>query len=621
MHTLKLLLLTAAAAVLTACSGGSQDTLVNGGNSGNGTGGPTTIGSLTLLTSSPQIPSDGTADATITALVRDSNNNVMADVPVVFTANSGSLVVAQPATTDDNGLLTAKLGIAGNPTNRAITVTGLAGNLTSNVLVNVIGTALTITGPSSLPLGSTGDYSVVLTNAGSVGIGNTAVTIASANANGLAPQTQIFTDAQGRGSFTLSANNSGTDTINASALGIQATQSVVVSSDTFSFTSPAAGTEVSLGANVGVTVNWLQNGTPVANQPITFASTRGTVSASPVNTDASGNASITLASNNAGPAVVTATNSAGTSIQLNIEFVATAPTSLELQATPFTVATNEQSTITAVVRDAAGNLVKNQTVTFLLDDTTGGSLSVAQAITNSQGRAQTFYNASSTTSAVGGVHVTGAVQGFAGATDQVDLTVAQRAVFISLGTGNTVEEPSQSQYKKEWAIQVTDAQGNGVNLVNVSVSVLSERYWDGTRFWNGKSWETLTGVEALPAAGCADEDINRNGVLDPGEDLNANGRVEAGNRVTAVARVGGGSTVTTDTNGFALVDLYYPQDLAYWLEVTLEASATVQGTEARKAATFLLEGASSDFTSENVAPPGLVSPFGVDGNCATAPPQ
>jgi hypothetical protein len=619
MHKLKLLWLTATAALLCACSGGSDDTL--SGGAGPGGVPAATIGSLTLLTSSPQIPSDGKTNATITALVRDSNNTVMTDIPVIFTASSGSLVVAQPATTDANGVLTAQLGTAGDPTNRAITVTGRAGTSSqATVTVNVIGTSLTITGPTSLPLGSTGNFSVVLTNAGSTGIGNQTVAITSSSANGLAPS-QVVTDAQGRGSFVLSATNGGADMVTATALGIAATQTVTVSADTFTFTAPAAGTEVSLGSNAVVTVNWLQSGAAVANQPINFTTTRGTVSQGTVNTDGAGNASVTVTANNAGPAVLTATNSGGTSTQRTIEFVATTPATLEVQANPFTVVTNGQSTITAIVRDAIGNLVKNQAVNFVLTDTTGGSLSVAQAVTNSQGRAQTFYNASGTTSAVSGVRIDATVQG-SGVTDFVNLTVAQREVFIALGTGNEIFEPTTAQYRKEWVIQVTDAQGNGVGLVDVSVSILSERYWDGVRAYVEPpgAWVTRPGSEALPAAGCVDEDANRNGVLDlPGEDANGNLRIEAGNIATVVAQVGGGSTVRTNTNGFAIVDVYYPQNYAYWLEVTLEARASVQGTEFAEAATFVLEGLAADFATENTAPPGLASPFGTDGLCGTPP--
>src|SRR5690606_17191208 len=171
----------AAAAMLAACSGGSDDTIIGGGGPGPGNA---QVGSLTLLTSSPQMPSDGTAAATITALVRDSNNNVMADIPVIFTSSSGSLAVSQPATTDANGVLTATLNTAGDPTNRAITVSAQTGSASDSVVVNVIGTALTITGPTNLPLGSTGNYTVLLQSAGGAGIGNRTVTLSSASNNG-----------------------------------------------------------------------------------------------------------------------------------------------------------------------------------------------------------------------------------------------------------------------------------------------------------------------------------------------------------------------------------------------------------------------------------------------------
>jgi len=35
---------------------------------------------------------------------------------------------------------------------------------------------------------------------------------------------------------------------------------------------------------------------------------------------------------------------------------------------------------------------------------------------------------------------------------------------------------------------------------------------------------------------------------------------------------------------------------------------------------FLLDGSTADFTSQNTSPPGVVSPFGSDQNCATPPP-
>jgi hypothetical protein len=613
MQTLKHWLLAAATLALCACSG-SDNSITNPGGT---TGGPSSAATLTLLTSSPQMPSDGSANATITALVRDASNNVISGQSVLFTASSGALVVTQPATTDDNGVLTATLSTAGDPTNRAITVTGMSGSAQSTVTVNVTGTALGLNGPTALPTGSTGKYNVVLTSAGGAGIANKAVTITSSKSNGIS-QTPIFTDATGSASFNLTANNNGVDTLTASALGIQTPISVNVSADAFAFTAPAANTEVAIGSPVSVTVNWKKNNAPVANSAITFSTTRGTLSAGTANTNASGDATITVTANNAGPGVVTATNTDGTSIQLNIEFVAITPASLDLQAAPFVITTNSQSALTATVRDAAGNFVKNQTVNFVLTDVTGGSLSVAQAVTNTQGQAKTFYNASNSTSAANGVRVDATVQGTA-VTDFAQITVGQRQVFVSFGTGNEIEEPNQAQYRTQWAVQVTDSQGNGVSGADVQLSILSRRYWEGTRVF-AQGPPAFWGTPHVPAAGCPDEDVNHNGVLDPGEDLNGNSKIEAGNILTVVPDVGTANTATTDKNGFALFWVYYPQAYAYWLEVTLTAKLTVQGTEFSETTVFVPDGSTTDFTSQSATPPGLVSPFGSDQNCATPPP-
>lgn len=628
MGKLKLIIIAAALAVLSACSGGSDDTLVGGGT---GPGGVpiATVGTLTLLTSSPQIPSDGGANATISALVQDANLNVMPDVSVVFSASSGSLVVTQPAVTDASGVLTAQLSTAGDKTNRTITISAIAGGTAQATLnVNVVGTTVQINGPGSIPLGATANFTAVVTDAGGTGVSGATVMVTSGAGNTVTLG-GTTTDVNGELDFTVTGSAGGNDTITASALGAQDMQAVNVSSDSFVFVIPdPAGplTEIDLGAEANIEVSWLQG----AGLPVTFATSRGSftdcaggaVANNTIVADGAGTAALCVRSSNAGPAVITATNNVGTSIQANVEFVATTPAGIEIQVAPATVPINGQSQITGVVRDANGNLVKNQTVSFVLTDVTGGSLSVPQAITNSQGRAQTVYNASATTSALDGVRIDATVQGFPAVTNFETLTVAQRELFISIGTGNEIDEPNTAQYRKEWVIQVTDAQGNGVAGANVTFSVLSDRYFEGFRSYPllGPAWVTNQ------LATCIDEDTltgnpsyDRNGVLDPGEDNNGNGRIEAGNIATAVAQAGGGATLVTDQNGFGILDVYWPQEYAYWLEVTLQARASVQGTESSESTTFQLDGAASDFTNETVAPPGVISPFSVDGDCSTPP--
>ncbi len=637
MGKLKLLVTIAAAAFLAACSGGSDNSLVNAGGAG---GVVASVASVTALTSRPTIQSDGSENATITALVRDENNNVMSGVPVLFAASSGSLILGAQIVTDDNGVVTATLTPGSDPTNRTITVSATAGtSAQSSVTVDVINTTLLINGPDSLAAGDTGPYTIILADAGGNGISGQQVTIASSAGNGLS-STLETTDVDGRATFDLTATANGTDTLTVSALGLTSTHTVDVSTDVFAFqlplaapavtpAPPATAPEIPLNQNQTLQVLWSDTNGPVQGMQVTFQTSRGTLvpANGVVTTDAAGLATVTLNSTNAGGATITATNQLNTSTQLGVEFVATVADSLELQADPFTIATDDQSTITAIVRDPNGNLVKGAVVSFNLTDVTNGSIAPQQAVTNSQGRAQTFYTSSSTTSQVDGVQIDATVIGTPTATDTVFLTVARRELFIALGTGNEIEEPNTAQYRQEWIVQVTDADGNGVDLVELTVGILSERYWDGTRVYYSPpgAWLTQLGVEAVPLLGCTDEDRNRNGILDPlplpDEDFNMSGEVEAGNVATVAAQnPGPNGEVITDANGFAIIDVFWPQDHALWVEVTLEARAAVQGTETRASATYRLPILASDVSQQNQAPPGINSPFGTDGNCATHDP-
>lgn len=637
MGKLKLLVTIAAAAFLAACSGGSDNSLVG---AGGGTGVfNANVATVTALTSRPTIESDGSQNATITALVRDENNNVMEAVPVLFSANSGSLVLGADIVTDENGIVTATLSPGGDPTNRTITVTATAGgSAQSTVTVDVINTTLLINGPDSLAAGDTGPYTIVLADAGGNGIGAQQVTIASSAGNTLSSMLET-TDVDGRATFNLTATSNGTDTITVTGLGLTSTHTVDVSTDVFAFQlplaapavmppSPATTPEIPLNQNQTLEVLWSDTSGPIVNQQVTFQTSRGTLipANGVVMTDASGIATVDLISTNAGGATITATNQLNTSTQLGVEFVATVADTLELQADPFTIATDDQSTITAIVRDPNGNLVKGAVVSFNLTDVTNGTISPQQAVTNSQGRAQAFYSSSSTTSQVDGVQVDATVISAPAATDTVLLTVARRELFISLGTGNDIFEPNTAQYRQEWIVQVTDADGNGVDLVELTVGVLSERYWEGSRVYYSPpgSWLTQIGVEALPAAGCTDEDANRNGILDvppavvTTEDFNGSGEIEAGNIASVVAQnPGPNGEVITDANGFAIIDVFWPQDHSLWVEVTLEARAAVQGTETRASATYRLPILASDVQQETSAPPGVDSPLGLDGNCST----
>ena len=627
---------TALASLLLAACGG-------GGNSGSSsfagsTGGGTTnnsVASIVLISSAATIPSDNSLSAELTAFVRDSNNNFLANIPVIFQTSSGGLTPAATAT-DANGAVKATLNAFDDKRNRTITVTASTGSVNATATVNVVGTTLAVQGATSLTIGQQSQpYTVTLTDAGAHGIAGVALTV-QAPSNATVSTTSLTTDNQGRATFTATATAGGTGTINVTGMGLTSGITITVNSDALTFLAPAANAQIALNTAQTATVSWIQSNAAVVGQPVNFATTRGCINpagttcvgqstTATVNTNGSGQASVTILSDNAGGATVTATVAGGTQAGLSVQFIATTPATIDVQPSVFTVAPNEQATISAVVRDAQNNLVANRTVVFNLNDITNGTLSTPSAVTDLQGRAQTVYTASNVASATGGVHITASVQGYPGVTPKtVNLTVGSRQVFISIGTGNQIEEPNSAQYKKDYIVQVTDANGAGVSGVPLSMSVLSIRYFKGQRQFSAQSWRSCytipqnlaaciigTPPSATVTMGCVDEDFNRNGVLDAGEDQNTSGRIEAGN-IAAVAP----SAATTDANGFAVISIYYPQEYAYWLQVTLQAQASVQGTAFAASQTFLLEGLASDFNQQTTAPPGFNSPFGQSATCS-----
>jgi hypothetical protein len=631
------------ALMLGACGGSDGPCL--GSDCGSGSDGTTEVGGIQLLASSPQLPSDqsGNQSVALTAVVTDTNGNALKDVTVQYSLPSGNglLGVTQPVT-DASGISEASISSFGNAQNRTITVRAQAGTKSSTVDILVSGTALTITGPAALAAGDSAQYSILLTDSEGAGVSGQAFSVQSANGNTITSSVSS-TGSNGSADITVTATVGGTDTLTVSALGLTATRQVTVSNDQFRFVSPASAYEAELGENVPVQLEWISGGSPVVGQTVQFSSTRGTLSSANANSNGSGIATVTISSNNSGPAVITARDPvSGTSTSVNMEFVAINPVSVELQASPFTVVVNSQSSITATVRDANDNLVKNQTVYFGISDVTGGSLTAATAETDSVGQARIFYNAGSSSSATNAVVITGTIRNSNNTdidSDAVQLTVAGVERDITIGTGNTLFEIGTALYAKEWVILVKDGVGNAVPNSNVQVSLRSTQYRKGYLVLPPEDselsgWQQL--VTTLPGeSACLDEDTNRNGILDIGlgEDYNGSGQIEAGGDALVAAvdadasagspcslnstgAQGSNANVTTNSQGIARVCTYYPQSYAMWLEVEIGAQASVSGTEFSAQQDYWLEVLADDVDNENESPPNLISPYGIGSSCA-----
>jgi hypothetical protein len=626
-----------ATATLTA-KGVAAGTSITVTAKSSGISGTTTVSviniqqNITLITSLPQLPSDGSKSTTITALLTDANNNALPGILVTFNVSSGVLTVntgtgeTVPGTTDANGKATATLAVGADESNRSIKVTASAGTATSPILiVPVVGTTLTVTGPPTLVLGSSGTYTASVTNSSNVGIATIPVTLTSALGNTLSAAT-VTTNATGTATFTVTAAKSGNDTITGTALGTTATQAVSISSQVFAFTTPAASsatTPVNLGMNQTLAVTWTVNGAAQVGKTINFSATRGTLSAGSAVTDGTGTASVTISSLAAGTSTVTA-SATGVSAQQNLDFIATSPANIAVQASPATIPTSGQSTITATVRDASNNLVENQTVDFAItQDATGGTLSVATAQTDSQGRAQTVYTASTTPSATNGVIIQASVPSSSVVPQSADLTVGGLAVHLSLGTGNHLSEnPSQTQFIVPYVVDALDAAGNAVPNAVITLEIHATYYYKGRYVAGTSAW---VWTPSTPA-GCENEDIDLTGIYnrykdgfqdagyatnpDYDSEGNQNGKLDPGGTATVSP-----GTVTTGSDGSATFNVEYPEDQANWITVQLTATTSVSGTETSARTTFQLPILASYLTTLTSSPPGQPSPYGVAGVC------
>ena len=605
--TRRVLGLTGLLAALALAGCGSDSTIV----APPGTGQPNPVASITLIAGSNVLPSDGNTPVEFSVLVRDANNNLVTDVPVSYAADSGVLQVI-PVVDNGPALPRARLSTGGDPTNRAITVTATTGALSDSVTVNVSGTRLEIGGPDSVILGDDIQFTAKLENSAGQGISGRTVTLESSVGNQLSAGS-LTTNAQGEVAFTVTGTVGGADVISASALGAEAEKHFTVSADdSVLFLEPAANAEIPLNSSRPVTVEWSVNGVPQAGATVNFATTRGTLSALSATLNAQGQATVDISAVTAGPATLSArVGTTGPQTQRAIEFVALTPDTIVVQASRFTVAPGEQSTIIATVRDATGNPVKNKIIQFQLEDITGGNLSVGTAVTGSAGTAQTVYTGGATISGSGDVIVRAIVQENPALTAAVGLTVARRQVDISIGTGNELFEPDTASYEREFIVQVTDSQGVGVANAVVQLSARSKYYRKGY-YIPGPNDRWIVAGDAIL---CPDEDLNQNGQLDANEDFNGSGSIEAGNVVSVAP-----GEVTTNASGVAIFRIRYAQEFGNWVIVTLKARAAVQGTEFEDTSDHALEITAADANVNQSPPGGGSSRFGSTDLDATPDP-
>ncbi|TYK65206.1 beta strand repeat-containing protein [Colwellia echini] len=612
--------------------------------------------SIRLFASSQQLASSGAQSIVLSAIAKDINNNLLEGVTINFSTDSGALANVingsntTPNVTGADGKVSKLLSTLDEPTNRIINVTVVSGDISDSLEIEVVGTTLTLTGSASLALNDEATYIVKVVDSDGNGVAKTAVAVALTDTDAeVTIPTTVTTNSEGQATIKATGTSGGTNTITVSALGATASQKVSVQADSFQFTSFSNGVDtinpsttpntpdVSLIQTASVTLTWTREGATVPDgTSVSFTTTRGSIKDSGgiiINeaTTVDGKVSIQLTSTDAGKALVTfvGTDTVGSekielTNQIEFEFYASSAATIKAQASPNSIGPNAQtSSISVVVNDANGNLVKNKKIKFVLEDVSGGSIFPATAVTDSNGSASTIYTSNST-SAKNAVSITAVVVDSPAITDTVNLTVSDRELFISLGTGNALEELGSTDYVKEYSVFVTDVDSNAVESVALTVSAIPENYYKG-KWVKGYdllgdfvSWVTEGQVLNESKTKCSNEDINFNGILDVDsngftEDFNGDNELTPGNIVSIAG------TLTTDTDGRAVIRISYPQSYGSWLDVKLVVSGKVTGSESSTQAIFTLPTLASDVTNEDVTPPtqgiNLRGPFGLSNDC------
>lgn len=291
----------------------------------------TAASQLTVVTSAPSIPTDGSVTATITAFARDATNNLLQGVPVAFTATSGGLSGAT-GTTDASGAATVTLSTAGDSSARTITVTATSGSLTATVNVQVAAGGT----QTSVSMGSPAGAGFV---AGALGISNA----------------------------------------NLSAGGSTTIQAVLQQSD---------GSLYTQSADVTFSSPCVAQGLATITSPVTTAS--GIASANYVATGCSGADVITATAAIGGaPLSANGTVTVAAGAIGSIVFISATPENIALRGTG-TSSNPETSTVVFRVLEQGGGPRAGATVNFSLNTSVGGiSVSPASAVSGTDGSVQT----------------------------------------------------------------------------------------------------------------------------------------------------------------------------------------------------------------------------------------
>src|SRR2546427_2721370 len=288
-------LLLAGALALTGCT---QDTNTTApgtppvfGNPPPGGGNPSPTGNrIQLSVSAGQLPSSGAATVDVTAVVLDVNGQTVPGNTVTFSTGTDLTAfisnISGGGVADANGVVTGKLNVGADKSNRTVTISAAAAGATNLVPVQIVGSTVAMNA-SGTTLPDTGVSPVTLTvtakDSANNPVSNAAVTLTKTGAGNVTftPAATGTTNGSGQFVVTVAGAAGGAVTVTASAVGATAVTAFTVTSAAanFSIDQTTNGAVVTLnptavamkiGDSLVVQVN-----APAPPASVTFVTTQG----------------------------------------------------------------------------------------------------------------------------------------------------------------------------------------------------------------------------------------------------------------------------------------------------------------------------------------------------------
>jgi len=436
-------------------------------------------GALTVI--SDNAVANGVDTNEIEVHVTDANGNALAGQSVTFSASNSATIAASAVATDDGTVRVPVTSLKAGSSTLTATVNGSSQNVD-----------VTFVADSNTARIASGDLSIMTDNALANGtaVNQVQVRVSDAHGNPVPGQAVSFTASNGA---TISASGesgadgnvvmdvtsatAGVSTVTASVNGSQQSVDLTFSADTDS--AQIAQGDMSVVSNDAVADGTQTNrvkvrvtdaqGNPLAGQTVQFAVDNGATHGTPGVTGGNGELTLTIANTTAGITHVTASIN-GSSQNVSVNFIADSSTAA-IAAGEMTLLNDkavangsDPDTVQVIVKDANGNPVAEQVVSFTADN---NAQVAASGTTNTQG----VVTVPVTSIHAGISRVTATLNG---STQNVDATfiadssTAQILASDMIVTANNALSDGKAQNLVQ--VTVTDANGNVVGAVAVTFS-------------------------------------------------------------------------------------------------------------------------------------------------------